>query len=233
MTITKTTGFDPSTHGFHFRNRFSGLDILGDINEGFPDIARGVAGSPDFWDGWGLCGGMSWHALDRFYARNPVPASSDIPSRGSPLFRTLALRQFDSFRGAALLAQCLRWQSRADTRRWWDLRQTMHALTLKEWGRVKDLVDRGYPASLCLIRTTATPWENHQVVAVAYELDPAAGSASIGLYDPNHPDRRPTIRIALGGQQAGQATQSTGERLRGFFVWPYDKVQRSPSGPDG
>ena len=220
------TAFDPSTHGFHFRNRFSGLDILGEIDDGLGDVAAKVSGSADVWKVWGLCGGMTWHALDRYYAKNPVPATTQIPGADSSVFRTLVFRQFDSFHGASLIKQCLRWQSRNDTRQWWDFRRTIRKLTLIEYYRVKESIDRGFPASLTLIRTTLDPSKNHQVLAVSYREDEAAGSGEIGLYDPNHPDEEPTLTTQLGGSDAGKAAQSTNERLRGFFVWPYDRTRR-------
>ena len=82
MATAAATEFDPALHGFHFRNRFSGLDIVKEINSGFGDVARNVSGSAEFWEGWGLCGGMSWHALDRFYDQEPVPELREVPGQG-------------------------------------------------------------------------------------------------------------------------------------------------------
>ena len=220
------TEFDPAVHGFQFRNRFNGLDVLSEINDGLGEVARAVSGSQDFWEGWGLCGGMSWHALDRFYTRNPVPTITEIPGGGSPLFRILALRQFDSFRGAFLLTKCLRWQTRNEEKPWWDLRPTILALTLREWAKVQQSIDWGAPAPLTLIRTTTDPSKNHQVVAVSYEGDRASGTGELALYDPNRPGQTPRIKITLAGPDAGKASQTSGERLRGFFLWPYDRTER-------
>ena len=63
------TAFDPKVNGFHFVNSFSGLDIVTELGAGFlgGDLPSSVV-PDDFWDRWGLCGGMSWHALDRYYA---------------------------------------------------------------------------------------------------------------------------------------------------------------------
>ena len=200
------------------------------INDGFGTVATRVSGSQGFWQGWGLCGGMTWHALDHFYARNPITAATEVPDRDSPLFRVLVGRQFDSFHGASLLTRCIRWQSRTDTHTWWDPRPTIRALTMREWARVKQSVDQGFPASLTLIRTTTAPWDNHQVLAFGYGDDPDTGRGEILLYDPNHPDQEPKIRITTTGHDAGKANQSSGEPLRGFFVWPYDRTQREIHG---
>jgi len=227
MAIEQTSEFDPLQDGFHFRNRYNGLDILKEVDDGLGDIAGQISESANFWKGWGLCGGMTWHALDRFYARNGVPATTQIPNRESPMFRILVLRQIDSFHGTSLLTECIKWQSRNSQNRWWDPRSTIRQLTMRQWPTIKDLINRGIPASLTLIRTTTSPWDNHQVLAVSYKEDTAKGEAEIGLYDPNHPNQVPTITIELTGSAAGRAEQSSGENLRGLFVWPYDRVQRS------
>ena len=226
MPISRATSFEPSTHGFHFRNRFSGIDIVKEMSDGLGDLAEHISGSQDFWQGWGLCGGMSWHSLDRYYARNPVPAATKLPDGDSRLFRTLILRQLDSFRTGSLITQCLDWQIRNEARVWWNPRASTRRLTMKEWPKVKASINAGFPAPLCLIRTTTSLSKNHQVVAVAYGEDPEKEVAEIDLYDPNHPNREPKIRINVGGPDKGKGTQSTGERLRGFFVWPYDRTQR-------
>jgi hypothetical protein len=228
MAVEGVTDFDPGAHGFHFRNRYSGLDILAEIDDGLGAVAGRLQG-PEFWAGWGLCGGMAWHALDRFYARNPVPATTVTPGTGSALFRVLVMRQIDSLRGGALITKCLRWQSRNARRRWWDPRPPLHRMTLRsEWPKVRGSINRGYPASVTLVRTKTNPSENHQVIAVNYRADPVAGRAEIGLYDPNHPGQEPSIILQLTGADAGEVTQSSGEPLRAFFSWPYDRTRRSP-----
>ena len=211
------SGFDAAMHGFHFRNRFNGLDVLKEVDDGLGNVAGAIAGSAKFWDGFGLCGGMAWHALDRFYAKNPIPKTKSIPDGGSPLFRILVVRQMDSFHGTKLLGECVKWQSRSDKGRWFDPRASIRHLTLKQWPKLKDSIERGFPASLTLIRTTTSPWENHQVLAIAYEEDTIEGLGKVSLYDPNHPAKEPTITLELAGDDAGRAEQNTGEHLRGFF----------------
>ena len=86
MAIVRTTGFDPSINGFHFKNRFSGLDIVHGINVGIGSVASLVSEDADFWAGWGLCGGMTWGALDHFYSGSPTPASRQGPDADTALF---------------------------------------------------------------------------------------------------------------------------------------------------
>jgi hypothetical protein len=218
MAIIVTTGFDPAVHGFHFRNRFSGSDVLGAVNVGLGKAAVTLSENADFWQGWGLCGGMSWAALDRFLAGEQVPARKKAPDPDSDLFVELVDRQLDSFRGLWLISRCADWQSRAEQHRWWDPRNTTWKMTMRQWPLIKSSIDYGMPASLTLIRTQINPSDNHQVLATGYCED-ALGFAQIALYDPNHPDQSPTIALRLVGAEAGRAVQSTGEPLRGFFLW--------------
>lgn len=232
MAIAVTTGFEPGVHGFHFRNRFRGDDIVAAILPG--SAAAVLRGDNGFWNGWGLCGGMSWGALDRFLGGEPVPDGSASPDPDGELFQELVHRQLDSFRGLDMISRCLDWQSRAERRRWWDPRDTTWRMTLHHWPILKWHIDAGRPASLTLIRTQTNPSDNHQVLATAYCED-SRGIGRVALYDPNHPDQTPTIALRLVGPDAGRCAQSTGERLRGFFVWrhtapPQRSVSAAPSG---
>lgn len=58
------TGFSPEKNGFRFTNRFAGEDFIR-------------------WGG--LCGGMSYAALDYYYHKVPRPAQSWIPANATPL----------------------------------------------------------------------------------------------------------------------------------------------------
>lgn len=222
--ISATTGFEAAEHGFHFRNSYRGDDVIAAVAPG--SAAEVLVGNDDFWKGWGLCGGMSWSALDRFLAGEPIPGDNRRPSRTSQLFQELVHRQLDSFDGIHLLSRCVDWQSRADTRRWWDPRDTTWRMTTHHWPLLKQSIDAGVPASLTLIRTKTKLSKNHQVLATGYCVD-AAGIGYVTLYDPNHPGETPNIRLRLDGPEAGRAEQSTGEPLRGFFVWRYRPPQSS------
>ena len=74
------TTFVPSKHGFHFRN---GLSIA-------PKFPRPIL--PKF----GVCGGMCWSALDRYFDGETAPDATTVPLPGSALYEELFWRQMDS-----------------------------------------------------------------------------------------------------------------------------------------
>lgn len=227
------TAFDPRLHGYQFTNRFSGGAVVAELIDQdrltqliglkTPAVVRdltNLAQSATFWGDFGLCGGMSWGALDAYETGQPIAGTRSIPDRGTELFRRLVTRQADSMRGRSLLERCLVWQLLPDqTPRWMFWSKGVGRLTVEtEWPRLKSALDAGTPSSLLLIRNhgLASPGDHHQAVAIGYET--SDGIARVELYDPNHPRARPTVPIDLRTRTCGPR-QSTGERTRGFFVW--------------
>jgi hypothetical protein len=230
------TGFDPHVHGFKFANRFHGGAVVAElVRQGrlseltglnLPKAIRhltDLAGAEDFWGTFGLCGGMSWAALDRYRRGEPIPETDSVPGTGEELFSELVGRQVDSMRGRQLLERCIVWQMLPDRVPWWwfwskDVgRLTGH----KEWPALRAALENDTPASLTLIRAhgVTSPARHHQVVATGYE-DSNEGEVAVHLYDPNHPGSRPVIHLDLGEDyRSPRPRQSTGEPLRGFFVW--------------
>jgi hypothetical protein len=232
------TAFDPAIHGFRFPNRFPGGAVIAELNRqerlteltgiGVPNAVRHLADMAQqarFWGTFGLCGGMSWAALDRFFAGRQTPDDPVSPPPGSALFSELVKRQVDSMRGQQMIARCLTWQLLPAKAPWWiPWAKGIQQITGKqEWPALKRSLDREVPASLTLIRVAgvADPSDNHQVVATGYRME-AEGNVIIGLYDPNHPRSKVSLRLRFDskGSMTGCA-QSTGEPVRGFFVWPY------------
>lgn len=231
------TRFDPRTHGFTFLNNFPGGAVVaeaarqGRLHEltGIPlpgalrQLAN-IAQSASFWGSFGLCGGMSWAALDRYFTGRL--AKDDPPAKpGNPLFSELVKRQIDSMKRTALIGRCLRWQVLPErTPSWLFWKDGVHELTgRREWPDLKSSIDRGLPASLTLIRASgvANPSINHQVVAIGYEKG-EGNNISVRLCDPNHP-RSVTalnLRFEPGGNLVN-CSLTTGESVRGFFMWPY------------
>jgi hypothetical protein len=168
---------------------------------------------------------MSWAALDHYFAGQPVPSQSTIPGHGTELFSTLVGRQADSLGQTELLRRVVTWQVLPDSGQWWRfwLDNAGKLVEHKEWPQLRSSLDSGRPQSLCLIRSRGVGGiaKNHQVVATGYEtgLD---GRVNIDLYDPNHPGMSPKLSFQPGGAANRiNPRQSTGEPVRGFFVWPH------------
>lgn len=231
------TGFDPQTHGFGFTNRFLGGAVVAELTRQdrlselvgvqVPSGARllaDVAGSMSFWGTFGLCGGMSWAALDRFLSGRPVPVTDTAPGPGDELFSELVRRQADSMRGHALIRKCLLWQLTPDTTPWWLfwVNGVLKLTGRREWPLLRGLLDGGIPASLTLLRVggAGDPSRNHQVVAIGYQED--GSSRQIHLYDPNHPLSRPHLDLEFDTRgDLVKCSQSTGEPVRAFFIWSH------------
>lgn len=228
------TDFDPLTYGFGFANRFSGGAVVAELARQdrlseltglkTPRVVRqltDLAAGAEFWGRFGLCGGMSWAALEGFAKREPPATSHSVPGPDQALFQELVARQADSMRGRRLLERCIVWQLLPDRPPWWMFwSKGPGKLTVEqEWPKLRVALDSGEPVSLVQIRARggANPSSNHQVVAVGYQAT-GDGRVEVRIYDPNHPGRRPTIPLDLRSRSVGPR-QSTNEPVHGFFVW--------------
>lgn len=229
-----TTGFDPRLHGFGFRNSFPGGSVVAELaRQGrlseltglkVPRAIRGLtdlAAGGDFWGAFGLCGGMSWSALDRYQQSIPSAEIRSTPDSAHELFRELVKRQADSMKGRGLMERCIVWQFLPDRAPWWMIwSMGVGRLTAsQEWPKLRSALDAGTPTGMVLIRAqgVVAPSKHHQVVAVGYRVS-GAGAVTIDLYDPNHPGMRSSVPLEPVSQTVGPR-QSTGESVRGFFVW--------------
>lgn len=205
--IAKTTTFQPEKHGFHFINSF----IIS------PNILGVDLGS---W-GMGFCGGMCAAALNRFRNNTDIPATRQIPEQGTALYNELLTRQIATL--SNILDDIYDWQSAPDEERW-HRKRGVGSRTKREWWKLKNELDNDTPAILVLIREEgyfANPTLNHQVLAIGYEYDPATKDLQIQVYNPNEPDQTKILSMNLGlPNNRLNASDSTGERLRGFFVNP-------------
>lgn len=169
---------------------------------------------------YGLCGGMCFAALDYYHARLPVPGQTRVPRPGDPLFRYLWKRQMDSFQLPTGPLRILRWMTRGDA-------SVAGSTIQSEFPKLQDSMAWLQPSVLLMIyaRSWEDPTQNHQVVAVGYDLDEVTQKASIFLYDPNYPSKEPTLDVDLGSP-SGAFKQSTGETPRGFFLQRYRPKKR-------
>ena len=205
-SLSKNTGFDPLKYGFHFPNSFAVT----------PQVLGLQLGT---WN-MGFCGGMVAGALNRFNKKIAAPADTVTPVQGTPLFNELLTRQKASM-PASTIATILTWQSSPDQSH----TLAPHSVgwrTKQQWPLLKARLDQGKPTDLVLIRVegvAADPSRNHQVLAYAYDWVGATRDLTIHAYDPNHADTSVQLKMNFGLPHNDiHARQSTGERLRGFFV---------------
>ena len=231
------TSFRPHWHGFHFKNQFDAS--LGDIAW---DRARCATVTEIILTGglaalaWPtsidhLCGGMCWAALDRYFGNSPciIPGDTSPPENGTPLFEELFDRQVDTLVAhGSLPGRCWDWMTRPDEGHPTDRHSIGHLTQSEEWPRVKDLLDRGFPVSLCVIRERGfiEIWKNHQVIAWGYTFDNLTKRVELYIYDPNFPDCDDvTLGFTLGQSHSRlSAKHSKGDKFRGFFCWNYDRT---------
>ena len=204
------TPFVPKEHGFHFPNSFESA-ILSRIK--LP-VVKPTLGELIY----GLCGGMCFAALDYFYAKKPVPPTTKVDEINYKLFRYLWERQLDTI-PAPILVKLVKWMVYADS-------TVMRRVIAEETPLLKASIDKGNPVVLALVRESGlgNPTLNHQVVAVAYDFDPASQQMILHLYDPNWPGQMPRLTFNLSKPTEGIATsQPTDTSPRGFFVIPYER----------
>jgi hypothetical protein len=136
---------------------------------------------------------------------------------GSKLYRHLVTKQVESLIPPDGVFKVLIWTAKEDGYVW---RHTAGT----EFRKLRSRLDKRQPAVLALIRVRwgEDPGLNHQVVARAYDYDEQSGKVAIMLYDPNHPGKEPRLTMSVAQPLRGiNAKESTGERLRGFFVIDY------------
>jgi hypothetical protein len=170
------TKFSPERDGFKFNNNFKNdfipaLDIRTD----------------------GLCGGMSYTALDYYHTQKPIPKQPFRPANGTKLHSYLYDRQVTS-----IISNVDKWTEIGfnpfgvrDTEFFnWGLRERITEL--------RDIMDNGVPAVLGLQGDGATG--NHQVIAFGYEMGNYRGDLGahkedfkILVCDPNHPEKTRTL----------------------------------------
>ena len=207
-----TTAFRPSSHGWPFDNE---------------------------WTQYGVCGGMCWSALDKFYRGEFISNSVNNPTPESFLWNEIYSRQMDSC-SPAVIAKLYEWHVyRPDTGQ--DLNpyhSIGHLVQTEEWPRTRAEIDANRPVPLMLVRKGGLPfdiYENHQVLAYRYKvLAGENNKVRIWIYDPNYPyNNNIYIQITLGQSNSKldaiqiipcshNPTEISSEDLRGFFVNHYD-----------
>jgi hypothetical protein len=223
---TTVPGFLPSTNGFRFPNRFPRVPVRRIGIPGVVSIPIGDASN-------GLCGGMALAARDFLEAGRPPPPDPDPPEEGTPLFRYLVDRLFDSFdlpvgpaRYLELMSPALPDGDGALARFGVGLRGRARRMITEEWPKIRADIDGGHPSPLGLVRVRSwNPLDlklNHQVLAYGYRVE--GGRLVLRIYDPNRPgDDGMTLSLRITDPRRPTPVGSTlpGRPVYSFFRVPY------------
>jgi hypothetical protein len=208
--------FDPAKNGFNFVNDFKN-DFISALS-----ITTG-----------GLCGGMSYTALDYYFAHVAVPRQDFRPANGTPLQSYLYNRQVESIKsnldkwtelgfnpGGARDSEFFNW-----------------GLQASNGGRLQELrsfLDNGTPVPLGLQGEGKTG--THQVVAIGYDMGRYKGDLGefetdlkIFIYDPNHPNQTMTLVPDPANHIYHYQSGGSGETWRTYFVDKNYHAQRPPA----
>jgi Hemopexin len=234
VPVSAKTSFDPAKNGFKFANSFN--------------IDPRLFGSKGKTWSFGLCGGMCSGALERWTNKEPIPDLTHVPQQKCPeldLFWELFGRQAFTLFPDVWLEVAL-WQASPD------VDTTIPAIvpgsqpikttglgtrTASQWPKLKELLDKGIAAVIVLIRAKGEqdPSENHQVVAIGYEM-PTLYDIHVQIYDPNHPGETQELRFNLSdpANKNINGTETDGKTFRGFFIdmedgRPYTPAQPTPA----
>jgi hypothetical protein len=228
--------FLPSSHGFHFKNSFSGYFL--------PFSTPAFMGSRKVSADYGLCGGMCAAAYDFTLAGKPIPGLTTPPNQGTRLQRYLYRRQIDSFGGLGQqIVKVIQWTALPDDTllgTWRRSADEFNQIRLNLENRNPVILALIYEHASSLVELSKTIFNNHQVLAYAYHLL-GEGRSVINIYDPNLPDRddvtidvEEIVLTELGtnaeaepiiGLKLTQLLANTPYKMiRGFFSMPYTPV---------
>jgi hypothetical protein len=248
------TGFRPEKDGYAFINswQFDAYDkqrmegaITGAVGNAVNSLGGGagkmlkgtLASQVTGWlagavpDGYGLCGGMTFSSRDYFLAKKPIPrgkSETDHPDpntdKGKALRDYLWRRQLESLQLNA--PQLLGWMFMLHLPDFFGGPDWLHDRAKEEWVKLKAHLDKDGPWPICLIGSSTSPFNNHQVLAYGYD-DNGAGMGVIYVYDMNAPNHEQTIQLDMRGRTlvAKESVPNAARGpLRGFFCEAYTPV---------
>jgi len=227
--------FLPSRDGFAFDNAWPDQPAVV-LPTPFGDIGIGNTGD-------GLCGGMTFAALDYWLARRAP--GLERPPADDPLLRYIVNRLIDSWHVPAGVAQYYQWMSLPDG----DVvirlfgRQVVAERGLGwrtvrvQWPQIRKDLDRGLPVPIGVVTVASkNPKDlalNHQVLAFGYRTD--GTHVTLRVYDPNR-GRRDDIAIDMDTSAPAKPVRFEhnlglgGRPVRGFFRAAY--TPRTPAFAD-
>lgn len=211
---TSTTTFLPSKHGYKFKNGWTAsakIVLDSDLAKSF--IPREYR-SYEISGPYGLCGGMSLGALEHYKQKRSIPSTTTSPAKGTDLYDYLLNRQYNSFGE--------KYEYLEKTFTWWlciNGEDELPQLSKKSMDKLQLMIHRNEPMLLSLIYKTKTRggiWENHQVVAYAYEHN--FGSTRIKIYDPNYPgDNEVSINLWVAPKSGKYYIDQTGPKKKKIY----------------
>ena len=181
---------------------------------------------------------MVFAALDYYHAGRPAPPAAAPPQAGSPMFRYVVRRLFDSFALPGGVLRYQRYMARPDGnhRRFGATRPGLSWLTIvHHWPDVRRSLDAGRPTALGLVAARGlNPLElgrNHVVLAYDYQL--TDDNLVIKVYDPNT-GPADDVYLALSVAAPHRSTPIThnidiGHSIRGFFPVRYQRRNPPPT----
>ena len=231
-------GFE--SQGFDFTNVFT--------NNQFPFTITVGGHNFVFVHTYGLCGGMSYAALDTFLSGNgattpqgsPTGSASQLPGlglvyppEGGSVFNYLLKRQKDSLTGGNFSAVREMAYMMALPKQ--HMRQTE---TRHHFGAIVGAIDAGHPIPLLIVEALSPGqlFENHQVLATGYFYRGGSGGQFVvQIYDPNFPGRFMYLNTYEPNNDPSQypseietydatGTEPSGVHFYGFFTTPYSYV---------
>lgn len=219
------TDFEFGKHGFKFPNSFRSRMWI--------DLPGG-----DRWDlastRFGLCGGMTYAALDSFLHEQRTgiatesPGGEQVPPMGGKIRGYLWDRQMDSL----------------ERGNWWAVKKLMQWMLLPVDNKlgvtglrsrtrdqfrrnIRPRIDRGKPVPLMLVLVDGVnPFKNHQVLAIGYEehqLPNGRSEWDVITYDPNRPNSPGRLHMRTRRREPHPRDGSV--RYRGFFMTRYSYEQ--------
>lgn len=207
-TNIRVAGFDPTKHGFKFKNTFLWADLV--KHPLLSKLLTDKTGSI----GYGLCGGMAHTVHEMWKDKKPMFTTKKAPSITDPLYYYIVEGLLESFGNKnQYLKKTLEWH------------QLPSAEQLKRTGpellALKLLLSRGEPVQLYLMYEaggSGNVWNNHQVLAFGLEQD-NNGNGKILCYDPNFPEKTTFLEYTSNRLVVTSLNQpGISYTLHGFFV---------------
>ena len=209
------THFSAREHGFKFANHFEP-----DLDVEYPVPMVGVLDLDKLAEG--LCGGMCLAALDYYFSRRSVPGFKEVKEVDPRLLVYLSERHLEAL-PVPTLVKIIDWMLAED-------RIVARRMRRFELPKLRRRLEKDRPALLTLIppHTGNEARKIRQVLAVGYEGLANTNEFLITLYDPKEPLEAAVLQIHTENSEGDvDIIESTGEKLRGFFISDY-KVRKDP-----